>query len=431
MGQTSFRRHEFYLGLFMKLEKSINNVKGKFQAGETSARTNTKVLVDGGLVRSSEESSVMEVERRGEVIQLELPFTTSQKERRINDSSTKGIPITKQMVYKAFKKVKRNKGSHGVDFVSLKDFEEELPNNLYLLWNRLASGTYFPEPVREKGIPKKDGSIRKLGIPTISDRIAQQVIKDYLEPRLERIFHDNSYGYRPKRNAHQAIGKVRENTRKLHWVIDMDIKGFFDEVSHHLLMKALEVHTPENWVKMYILRWLNTPVLKEDGSLQLKNGYGTPQGGVISPLLANLFLHYVFDKWMDKYFSNSRFVRYADDIIVHTTSKSEAEFILGQIKTRMQQCKLRLHPTKTKIVFCKKYKMRNSHEEVCFDFLGYTFMPRPTALKTGQMFLGFDCAISTKSRKKISDSLRKSGFQKWTNRSIEQIAEQFNPKLQG
>jgi len=386
MGQTSFRRHDFYLGLFME---------------------------------------------RVEVIQLELPFTTSLKERRINDGSTKGIPITKHMVMKAYKKVKKNKGSAGVDFISIQQYEENLSDNLYLLWNRLASGSYFPQAVREKEIPKKDGKVRKLGIPTISDRIAQQVIKDYLEPRFERVFHKDSYGYRPRRNAHQAIEQVRQNVRKFKWVVDMDIKGFFDEVSHELLMKAIQVHVPEKWAKMYIKRWLESPVLTEDGRLLTKDGKGTPQGGVISPLLANLFLHYVFDKWIEKYHKTHKFVRYADDIIVHCTNKTEAQMILKAIQDRMTECKLRLHPTKTKIVLCKQNKIKSKKELICFDFLGYCFQPRSTATKKGKMFLGFDCAISKSSQNKIAHNIRQTQFQKWTERTIQQIAEYFNPRIQG
>ena len=431
MGQASYRRHDFYLGLFMELEKSIINNKEKHQAGQTPARTNTEVIIDGGLNRSSDEVSVMEMERRVGVIQLELPFTTSVKERRINSDSTKGIPITKHMVWEAYKKVKRNKGSGGVDFVSLEDYQEKLQGNLYKLWNRLASGSYFPQAVREKEIPKKDGKKRKLGIPTISDRIGQQVLKDYLEPRFERIFHKSSFGYRPGRNAHQAIEQVRQNVWKFGWVIDMDIKGFFDEVSHDLLMKALDKLVPENWVKMYIVRWLESPVLKENGELIYRSGKGTPQGGVISPLLANLFLHYVFDKWMELNYGELKFERYADDIIVHCRTKSEAINLLKSISTRMKSCHLELHEVKTKIVFCKKSNRVANHDVIDFDFLGYCFQPRSTASKSGKMFLSYDCAISNASSKKIAEKIRSTSFHRWTERSIEEVAEHFNPKLQG
>ena len=415
----------------MELEKSANNEKGKHQVGQTPTRPNTNGLADGGLNRSSDEGPVMGLERRVGVIQLELPFTTSVKERRIDSDSTKSIPITKKMVWLAYKKVKSNRGSGGVDFISLSDYEENLENNLYKLWNRLSSGSYFPLPVREKGIPKKDGKVRLLGIPSISDRIAQQVIKDYLEPRFEAIFHKRSYGYRPRLNAHHALEQVRQNVRKFGWVIDMDIKGFFDEVSHELLLKALDKHVSESWVKMYIQRWLEAPVQKETGELMQKDGKGTPQGGVVSPLLANLFLHYVFDKWIEVHHKNVSFVRYADDIIVHCGTKSEAEALLSSIDARMRSCHLRLHETKTKIVFCKKGNKWSSHDVVSFDFLGYSFQPRSTATKNGQMFLGYDCAISKASTKKIAATIRDSRFQRWTERSIKEVADHFNPKLRG
>jgi RNA-directed DNA polymerase len=335
------------------------------------------------------------------------------------------------MVWRAYKKVRSNKGKGWVDHISLEDYNEDLENNLYKLWNRLAPGIYFPSAVREVEIPKKDGKLRKLGIPTISDRIAQQTMKDYLEPRLERVFHKKSYGYRPGRNAHQAIEEVRQHVRKSDWVIDMDIKGFFDEVSHELLMKAIDKHVPENWVKMYTTRWLEAPVQIKNGELNYRDGKGTPQGGVISPLLANLFLHYVFDKWIDIAHPSLNFVRYADDIIIHCSTKQEAELVLKSVEQRMNKCHLRLHEQKTKIVFCKKYRKQTGHSVVKFDFLGYSFQPRPTARRDKKMFLGYDCAISKSSKQKIAETIRSTKFHRWTERSIEEIAEYFNPKLQG
>lgn len=431
MGQASCRRHDFYSGLFTEQGKSTKDVKRKTQVFRTNMRSKIKALVDGGLNRSSEEGTVMGPERRVGVIQLELPFTTSVKERRINSDSTKGIPITKRMVWEAYQKVKSNQGTGGVDRISLQEYELDLSNRLYVLWNRLSSGSYFPSPVREREIPKGDGKVRKLGIPTISDRIAQQVIKSYVEPRLERVFHKNSYGYRPKRNAHQAIELVRQGVRKFDWVIDMDIAGYFDSVSHALLRKALERHVSESWVMLYINRWLIAPIQQADGELTHRIGKGTPQGGVISPLLGNLFLHYVFDQWLNLTHPGVDFVRYADDIIVHCRSHEEAKELLGKINSRMKSCDLQLHEVKTKIVFCKKYRKRSNHPIVTFDFLGYRFQPRPTALKSGQLFLGYDCAISKSSEKKIVEKIRRTNFQNWTNRSIEEIADYFNPKLRG
>lgn len=229
------------------------------------------------------------------------------------ETTSKGVPITKEMVKAAYRKVRLNNGSAGVDGESLETFRQDELNKLYKLWNRLSSGSYFPKPVKSVMIPKGDGKQRELGIPTISDRIAQQVIKDYLEPRMEATFVNQSYGYRPLKSAHQAVSAVSKNVRNYPWVVDLDIKSFFDEVDHEILMKALDRHVPEDWVKMYIRRWLESPVSKPDGTLQEKNGRGTPQGGIISPLLANVFLHYVLDKWLVKKDRSIAFVRYADD----------------------------------------------------------------------------------------------------------------------
>jgi len=284
--------------------------------------------------------------------------------------------------------VTSKKGSGGVEGKNLESYPENLSSNLYKLWNRLTSGSYYPQAVLEVEIPKKDGSKRKLGIPTIEDRIAKQVVKDYSEPRLEKVFHNSSYGYRPKRNAHQVLEEVRQNVRKKAWVIDMGIKSFFDRVSHDLLSKALTKHVEENWVNLYIDRWLNCPK-QVDGIVVKKEGEGTPQGGVISPLLSNLFLHYALDKWMDKTHPGIKFVRYADDVIVHCASKSEAERILASIKSRLKDCQLELHEKKTKIVFCKNSRRSSEHKVVSFNFLGYGFQPRTSATKAGKMFLGY------------------------------------------
>lgn len=347
-------------------------------------------------------------------------------------SETKPIPVTKRMVWEAYKRVKANQGAAGVDGESLKMFEEKMSDNLYKIWNRLSSGTYFPPPVKEVEIPKADGKVRKLGIPTVGDRVAQMVIKDYLEPRMESIFHESSYGYRPKRDAHQALTKARRNCWLYNWVIDMDIKGFFDNINHAKLLSAVDKHVKEKWVKMYIIRWLTAPVQNKAGELIYKEGKGTPQGGVISPLLANLFLHYAFDQWLTIHFKGVQFERYADDIIVHCSNKEQAERILESIRERMQNCGLELHPEKTKIVYCKDHKRTGNHEHVKFDFLGYTFKPRSSKTKeSGFKFLGFDLAISVKSGKRIISTLQQSQFHRWTNNTLEEIAAEFNPKIQG
>lgn len=347
-------------------------------------------------------------------------------------SDTKPIPVSKQMVWEAYKKVRANKGSAGVDKESLSNFNERLGDNLYKIWNRLSSGTYFPSPVNEVEIPKSGGKIRKLGIPTVGDRIAQMVIKDYLEPRMESIFHEDSYGYRPNRSAHDALEKARRNCWLYDWVIDLDIKGFFDNINHEKLLLALDKHVSEKWVKMYIKRWLVAPVQQANGELLYKEGKGTPQGGVISPLLANLYLHYAFDQWSTKYIKGLKFERYADDIIVHCRTKEQSEKVLEMIRKRMSNCGLELHPDKTKIVYCKDHKRTGNYENVKFDFLGFTFKPRPTkSKKDGFMFLGFDLAISVNSGKRIIKSLQQTHFHRWTSNTIEGIAAELNPPIRG
>ena len=415
----------------MEQGKSYGDAKGTAQAGQTPVRLKTEALYDGGLSRSSDETPVMGAERRVEVIQLELPLATSGNRGRDNGAAAKSLPITKKMVWEAYKKVRSNKGAAGIDRETIGMYEERLSDNLYILWNRMSSGCYFPPPVLEVEISKDDGRKRKLGIPTVNDRVAQQVLKNYLEPRLELVFSEHSYGYRPRKSAHQAVAAVRENARKYRWVIDMDIAGFFDNMSHELLQKAIERHVEEKWVKMYINRWLTAPIEDETGNTRYRDGIGTPQGGVISPLLANLFLHYAFDKWFIAKYPSLRFVRYADDIVVHCNNQHEAEKVLSTIKERLSGCKLQANEQKTKLVFCKNANRKGRYETVQFDFLGFSFQPRPTSTKDGKLFLGYDCSISNKSVKKISSELRKTNFHVWSSCDITRIAEEFNPKIRG
>lgn len=343
---------------------------------------------------------------------------------------TKYVPVTPSMVRDAFKKVKANRGSAGIDKQSIKDFEVNLEDNLYRIWNRMASGSYFPPAVKEVEIAKEDGKMRQLGIPTVSDRVAQTVVKTYLEPRFEAIFSPFSYGYRPGRNCHQALAEVRANCWKTDWVIDMDIKGFFDNIDHELLMLAIDKQVSEKWVKMYIKRWLEIPIITEKGETKYKQGKGTPQGGVVSPLLANVFLHYVFDKWMHINYPTTKFARYADDIIVHCSTKEESEQVLKAIKERMQQSNLELHPEKTKIVYCKDTHRNNDEDNIQFNFLGYSFQPRESKSKRG-IFISFDCAISKAKQTKIKAAIRLTRFQKACTATIVEIAVALNPKIQG
>ena len=347
-------------------------------------------------------------------------------------NETKSIPVSKEQVWLAYKKVKANQGSAGVDQISMEEFDAQRSKHLYKLWNRLASGSYFPPPVKEVEIPKKDGKVRKLGIPTIGDRVAQMVVKEYLEARFEKIFSPNSYGYRPDRNAHQALEKVRQNCRKTDWVIDLDIKGFFDNIDHERLMLAVQKHVPEKWCLLYIQRWLTMPVQTKSGELIQKQGKGTPQGGVISPLLANLFLHYAMDKWLEQNHPNVEYVRYADDAILHCRTKTEAEQTLAALDERMKACGLELHPEKTKQVYCRDYRRQDTYETVKFDFLGYSFQPRSTKSKqTGKLFLGFDCAISISSKKRIADKLEDLKIDRLNFKSIVGVALYLEPFIRG
>ncbi|MBN2898281.1 MAG: group II intron reverse transcriptase/maturase, partial [Clostridia bacterium] len=347
-------------------------------------------------------------------------------------NETKSIRISRQMIWQAYKKVKANRGSAGVDAISMDEFDTNRSKHLYKLWNRMASGSYFPPAVKEVEIPKKDGKVRKLGVPTIADRVAQMAIKEYLEPRFEKIFSTHSYGYRPNKNAHQALSSVRENCWKYDWVIDLDIKGFFDNIDHEKLMKAVHKHVPEKWACMYIQRWLNMQIQLKSGELRAKQGKGTPQGGVISPLLANLFLHYAFDKWLEQNAKTVKYARYADDAIIHCQSKDHAERVLKQLQARMKECDLELHPDKTKLVYCRDFKRRGTYNTVKFDFLGYSFQPRTAkSQRTGKLFLGYDCAISISSRKRLADKLEELDIVNMSFKSIVGIAQKLNPYIRG
>jgi RNA-directed DNA polymerase len=294
----------------------------------------------------------------------------------------------------------------------------------------MASGSYFPPPVKEVGIDKKDGKKRMLGIPTISDRIAQMVVKVYLEPRFERIFHKDSYGYRPNRNAHMALEKAQKMSWRYAWVIDMDIKGFFDNIDHELLMKAVTKHVSEKWCLIYIQRWLVAEIFKENGEI-LGRDLGTPQGGVISPLLANIFLHYAFDKWMEREHPENTFERYADDVIIHAQNEKVVKRVLKSIRARMEEVKLTLHPEKTKIVYCKRKGRVGKYNIVSFDFLGYTFQPRRIKTKSGKIRLGFSPAICKSAKKKITAMLRSMKLHLWIHLTLEQVAKELNRKLHG
>jgi group II intron reverse transcriptase/maturase len=317
----------------------------------------------------------------------------------------KPYDIPKRLVWDAYQQVKANRGAAGVDGESLTAFEKDLAGNLYKVWNRMSSGSYFPPPVRLVEIEKEGGGIRPLGIPTVADRVAQTVAKRVLEPELEPLFHPDSYGYRPGKSALDAVGVARQRCWTTDWVIDMDIKGFFDSIPHDLVERAVAHHTDVPWLRLYIGRWLRAPMQRPDGTL-VERTKGTPQGGVASPILANLFLHYVFDTWLQRTFPGVQFERYADDAIVHCKSEQQAKAVLAAIRGRFEQCGLALHQTKTRIVYCKDDNRPGKYEHVSFDFLGFTFQPRCARNRWEENFCSFLPAMSTKAAKHIRRTIR-------------------------
>ena len=346
-------------------------------------------------------------------------------------SEAKPYVIPKQLVWEAYQRVKANRGAAGVDGESLAAFEKDLKGNLYKIWNRMASGSYFPPPVRLVEIPKDNGGKRPLGIPTVADRVAQTVVKIVLEPLVEPKFHPDSYGYRPGKSALDAVGMARQRCWDTDWVIDLDIKAFFDSIPHDLVERAVAHHTDIPWVRLYIARWLRAPVQKADGTLEQRTK-GTPQGGVVSPLLANLFLHYAFDLWMRRKFPQVQFERFADDAIVHCRSERQAKEVLEAIRDRFLQCGLELHATKTRIVYCKDDDRPGRSGTVKFDFLGYTFQPRRAKNRWGKHFVSFLPAMSTKAGKAIRATIRQWRMASTrNNQRLEDLARFVNPVVRG
>jgi group II intron reverse transcriptase/maturase len=347
-------------------------------------------------------------------------------------SGPKSFEISKRMVFEAYRRVKANKGAAGIDGESIDQFEVDLKGNLYKLWNRMSSGCYFPPPVRMVEIPKPGGrGVRILGVPTVADRIAQTVAAMYLEPDVEKIFHPDSYGYRPGRSALDAVGACRERCWRTDWVIDMDIQGFFDNLDHDLVLKAVEHHTDQRWILLYVRRWLTAALQREDGSMVARDR-GSPQGSAISPLLANLFMHYAFDAWMAREFPAVQFERYCDDVVVHCRSEAEAHHVREAIAARLAECGgLLLHPDKTRIVYCKDASRCGSYSHTSFTFLGYGFRSRLVRTKTGKYFFSFNPAISDEAAKRIRAQIRSWRLHRRTGSALADLAREINMTVRG
>ncbi len=343
----------------------------------------------------------------------------------------KPFVISKRIVWDAYERVKANQGAAGVDGESITEFEADLKGNLYKLWNRISSGSYFPPPVRAVEIPKAGGrGVRVLGVPTVADRIAQTVVRLYLEPELEPLFHPDSYGYRPGRSALDAVGRCRQRCWKYDWLIDFDLRSFFDSLDHALVLKAVAKHTGLRWILLYVERWLQAPLQQEDGTV-VQRDRGTPQGSAISPLLANLFLHYAFDLWMARVFPDIPFERYADDAVAHCATKARAEQVRAAVAERMAAVGLELTRDKTRIVYCKDADRWGSHEHERFDFLGYTFRPRLSKSRFGKHFVNFSPAVSNDAMKAIGQELRSWRINCRSDKTLTDLARMFNPVVQG
>jgi RNA-directed DNA polymerase len=343
---------------------------------------------------------------------------------------TKPYDIPKQTVWDAFQRVKANKGAAGVDEETIGEFEKDLKGNLYKIWNRMSSGSYFPPAVKAVEIPKKSGGVRILGIPTVSDRIAQMVVKMHFEPKVEPIFAADSYGYRPGKSAIDALRITRERCWRYDWVIELDIRKLFDRIDHGLLMKAVRKHTDSAWEILYMERWLKAPFQMQDGSL-VERRMGTPQGGVVSPVLANLFMHYAFDEWMRREHPNNPWARYADDGVIHCRTQKEAESLLIELGERFKECKLELNSEKTRIVYCKDDDRKGNYPLTSFDFLGYTFRARRSKNRWGKCFINFSPAVSNTASKVMRQTIRGWRMQLKSDVGIDDLSRMFNPVIRG
>ena len=354
------------------------------------------------------------------------------RDEPVSESKPDGKPfaISKRLVWEAWRRVKDNKGVAGVDEESIQAFEENLRGNLYKVWNRMSSGSYIPPPVRAVEIPKKSGGSRMLGVPTVADRVAQTVAYLYLEPEVEPVFHQDSYGYRPRRSAHDALRVCQQRCWKYDWVLDLDLKSFFDSLDHSLVLKAVAHHTNLRWILLYVERWLKAPLQLEDGTLKARDR-GSPQGSAISPVLANIFLHYALDLWLGREFPAVPFERYADDVILHCNGKAQAQLVRDAIIKRLAQVGLELNLDKTRVVYCKDANRKGSHEHERFTFLGYTFCPRRARNRNGELFVSFQPAISDDNAKRIRHVIKRWRLHLWSGKSLNDLAQEINSTVRG
>jgi RNA-directed DNA polymerase len=345
-------------------------------------------------------------------------------------TSTKPFDISKRRVLEAYWHVKANRGAAGIDDESIEMFEADLSRNLHKLWNRLASGSYFPPPVKQVQIPKRQGGVRILGVPTVGDRIAQQVVKARIEGELEGLFHPDSYGYRLNKSAADAVAVTRERCWKYDWCVEFDIRRAFDELDWDLLRTVIQKHVKDPWALLYIERWLTTPAVSPDGQT-VQRTKGVPQGSVIGPALMNLFMHYCFDAWMQREHPRNPFARYCDDAVAHCRSESEAKALLAVIEGRLQECRLQMHPEKSGVVYCKDSKRRGSYPRIQFTFLGYTFQPRRVKARNGKAWTGFLPAVSATATQRMQRTIREWGLPKQTPVSLNELAMRYNATLRG
>jgi RNA-directed DNA polymerase len=354
------------------------------------------------------------------------------REEPVSEPKPDGKPfaISKRLVWEAWRRVKANRGAAGVDEESIQAFEANLKGNLYKVWNRMSSGSYMPPPVRAVEIPKKNGGSRMLGVPTVADRVAQTVARLYLEPEVEPLFHPDSYGYRPGRSAHDALRTCRQRCWKHDWALDLDLKSFFDTLEHSLVLKAVAHHTDLRWILLYVERWLKAPLQQEDGTLKPRDR-GSPQGSAISPVLANIYLHYALDLWLVREFPAVPFERYADDVILHCKSKAQAQLVLDAIIERLAQVGLELNLDKTRIVYCKDSNRKGSHEHEQFTFLGYTFRPRRAWNRAGELFVSFCPAVADDAAKAIRCTIRRWRLHLWSGKALDDLAREINPTVRG